>query len=83
MSGLEKIKQLQMDYQATFDTETGKRVLKHLKAKCYEGKTTFHLDSRQHAFNEGGRAVLLDILNMLSIDIEQMEKTIKENKDNG
>ena len=74
MSSLEEFKQLCLDYRTTFETEGGKRVLGHLRKKCYGSKSTFNLDERQHAFNEGGRAVLLDIEIMLSKDLEKLEQ---------
>ena len=83
MSQIEQLKQLQLDYKTIFESEAGQRVYKALIQKCYGKKTTFDVNERQHAFNEGVRAVLLDIDTMLSLDIEAMEKTQKENENNG
>jgi hypothetical protein len=83
MSEYDKLRQLQLDYKTVFESEAGQRVYKALVKKCYGNKTTFDQNDRQHAFNEGVRAVLLDIDQMLSLDIDQMEKRQKETEDNG
>lgn len=83
MSQYDQLRQLQLDYKTVFESEAGKRVYKALVQKCYGEKTTFDTNERQHAFNEGVRAVLLDINQMLSLDIDAMEKRQKENENNG
>jgi len=80
---VDKQKQLYLDYQSVFATEAGIRVLEDLKVKGYEKTTTYHQDARQHAFTEGGRAFLLDLLNMLSVDVTKLEQQQKENDNHG
>lgn len=83
MSQFDSLKQLQLDYKTTFESEVGQRVLKDLEIKCFGNKVTFDKDHAQHAFNEGARAVLLHLKTMLSLDIEAMEKQQQENEKNG
>jgi hypothetical protein len=78
---IEKLKQLQLDYQHAFGDEAGKRVLADLSQHCYDKKPTFDKDDRVHAMREGMRAVLLHILTMLSLNVNELEKQLKERED--
>lgn len=78
---VEKLKQLQLDYQHAFGDEAGKKVLADLQSKCFARKPTFDKDERLHAYQEGMRAVILNIETMLSLDIDKLEKRIKETDD--
>tara|TARA_R100000734_G_C3228688_1_gene37526 strand:- start:277 stop:450 length:174 start_codon:yes stop_codon:yes gene_type:complete len=52
-------------YKQVFATESGKKVLKDLEARCNFRNTTFiQNDSIGTAFEEGKRSVFLHILNM-------------------
>jgi hypothetical protein len=74
----DKRKQLIMDFQSTFATESGKRVLENLSKECYENAVTFvRSDSYGSAFNEGKRYVMLHIRRILSLD-PYKEKQAKE-----
>lgn len=58
--------QLVKDYQATFHTEFGERVMKDLMNKC-RMNTTSYISGNPHetAFHEGNRDVMLYILDMM------------------
>ncbi len=78
----DKTKQLIRDFQGTFDTPEGKRVLENLSKECLEGVSTF-VPGNQYgtAFNEGKRYAILYIRGVLAKDpnIERQTETIKEN----
>jgi hypothetical protein len=75
---MEKLKQLQLDYQHAFGDEAGKKVLADLGRQCFEKKPTFDKNDRVHAMRDGMRAVLLHIQTMLLLDINELEKQLKE-----
>jgi len=61
------LKQLVINYQTTFKSERGEKVLKDLENRCGFNVTT-HIkgDSHESAFLEGQRSVVLFIKNMLN-----------------
>jgi|TARA_E500000178_G_scaffold319835_1_gene342464 hypothetical protein len=61
------LKQLVINYQTTFKSEGGEKVLKDLENRCGFNVTT-HIkgDSHESAFLEGQRSVVLFIKNMLN-----------------
>jgi len=65
------LKILAGDYKQTFTSKEGERVLKDLM-EAYYHRISFSRDPYATAFNEGQRAVIVRILNLL-----------KEDKDNG
>ncbi len=73
-----KIEQLKRDYLATFNSETGKRVLADLKKKCFINKTTFSAIRDRTLLNEGMRFVVVNIENMMNMNIETLKKLIQE-----
>lgn len=64
----EQTQQLIKDYQGTFGTEEGKRVLEHLSGLCYEHKATLTPTFSETAYREGMRRVILHIRTQLSKD---------------
>ena len=62
----DKQKQLIIDYQGTFGTEEGKRVLGRISRLCRENEPSF-VDHNTHytAYNEGKRCIMLHIRKML------------------
>lgn len=67
------------DFQATFETEHGKRVLKQLMKNTGFLHTNFvNNDPYGTAYNEGARSIVLHILNMLKIDVNKLEKQLSE-----
>jgi len=58
--------QLIMDFQTTFSSDSGKRVLSQLSEVCFENKLTY-VDGNpgKSAYNEGRRDVLLGIKSLL------------------
>lgn len=63
------------DYQRTFSTEHGKRVLRQMMRECGMDEPSFvEGDPYGTAFNEGKRAAVLDIINKLKMDITALEK---------
>ena len=74
----EFLKQLKRDYMATFGTEPGKRVLKDLEDKGYIHRSTFSAVRDRTLLNEGIRYMVVYIKNMLTRDLEELEKLIRE-----
>tara|TARA_R100000315_G_C5130454_1_gene74556 strand:+ start:346 stop:579 length:234 start_codon:yes stop_codon:yes gene_type:complete len=58
-------KTLQSDYLTTFNTKEGERVLEDLK-KAYYHRTSFNSEPYTTAFNEGQRAVVIRIINLIT-----------------
>ncbi len=64
-----EVQQLVTDMKHSFETPCGKRTYKHLSEFCLEHASTFVVDSdRKSAFNEGARAVILEIRQWLDYD---------------
>ncbi len=59
-----QLKQLEGDYQTTFSTKEGERVLADLESAYYH-RSSFTKDPYETAFNEGSRAVIVRILNLI------------------
>ena len=67
------------NYQQTFESHHGKRVLYDLMKKSGMMTTSFvEKDSHGTAFNEGQRSIVLSILNVLKIDLVKLERTMQE-----
>jgi hypothetical protein len=63
----EKINQIVTDYKTTFGTENGARVLIDLQNRCHMFNTTnVKGDAHESAFNEGQRAAILFITQMMN-----------------
>lgn len=67
-----------LDYQATFATAEGERVLYDLMKTHYVMGTTFTADQNVMALKEGERNVVLRILHLLKIDVEMLHKKYSE-----
>jgi hypothetical protein len=59
-----QLKQLEGDYKTTFSTKEGERVLADLESAYYH-RSSFSKDPYETAFNEGSRAVVVRILNLI------------------
>ena len=59
-----QLKQLEGDYKTTFSTKEGERVLADLESAYYH-RSSFSKDPYETAFNEGSRAVIVRILNLI------------------
>ena len=69
MTREELLQQLIMDFQSSFTSESGKRVLDNLSKECYENDLTYvRGDPNGSAFNEGKRYVILHIRRILEMD---------------
>lgn len=66
------------DYQATFDTVYGKRVLRHLMKVHGMMNASFISDPLALAYNEGGRNAVVQILNKCRVDVKKLEDEIRE-----
>ena len=76
---LDKIEQLQRDYNFTFSTPEGKRVLKHLFGLCFVLSDTFVPGKPdQSAYNQGRRAVFMEIERLCNMDISELRRLRKE-----
>lgn len=62
-------------YAATFETETGRRVLEDLAVFAALDSTIFDSDPLKMARNEGRRQVVLHILTTLKVDITELGGT--------
>jgi hypothetical protein len=59
-----QLKQLEGDYITTFSTKEGERVLADLESAYYH-RSSFSKDPYETAFNEGSRAVIVRIKNLI------------------
>jgi hypothetical protein len=67
------------DYQATFKTESGQKVMHDLMRRFGMLSTTFVAgDAYASAFNEGQRAVMVDICGKVRMDLKRVEKELKQ-----
>ena len=64
MDADKQLKQLEGDYQTTFSTKEGEKVLADLESAYYH-RSSFTKDPYETAFNEGSRAVIVRILNLI------------------
>lgn len=63
---MKELEQLREMYRRTFDSESGEKILKDLEARCnYRASSYVAGDANATAFEEGKRAVILHIHNML------------------
>jgi hypothetical protein len=63
------------DFVNTFTGDRQKRVLDYISKFCLENDCTFDRDSaRKSDFNQGARAVILEIRRWLDMDISKIEK---------
>ncbi len=70
------------DYQATFSSPEGKRVLRDLmKLGGFLRTNHIHGDSHATAFYEGGRSIVIHIFEKLKIDVRKLEKQLSEVED--
>jgi len=69
------------NYQVTFTSDVGKRVLWDLMKLCNVTASSFELDPNMTAFNEGKRSVALHILQKLNTDVKHLETIIEEGND--
>ena len=66
---VKEVEALKSMYKQVFATESGKKVLKDLEARCNFRNTTFiQNDSIGTAFEEGKRSVLFHILNISEVE---------------
>jgi hypothetical protein len=71
------------DFQRVFDSPEGKNVLAYLMKTADFMRTTYvPNDPYGTAFNEGRRAIVIDIVNRLKIDIRALEKLLMKEESN-
>ncbi len=76
MNESERIKQRNMDFVQTFAGPHGERVLAYLSVFCLKKGSTFISGSPdKSAFNEGARAVILEIDHWLEYDLSTLDET--------
>jgi hypothetical protein len=67
-------------FKGTFETTSGKVVLEHLSKFCLENRSTYVPgDSHHTAFNEGARAVILEVRIWLGKKLDENKQTEAEN----
>ena len=76
-TNLEQLKALKKSYLNTFNSESGKKVLKDLERHCFIKGTTFSEKSLRLAFNEGQRSIYLHINTMMQFDFTKLEQDEK------
>ncbi|KKL58651.1 hypothetical protein LCGC14_2223240 [marine sediment metagenome] len=75
MTESERIKQRKSDFLQTFSGPHGERVLAYLSVFCLKRGSTFIVGSPdKSAFNEGARAVILEIDHWLEYDLSTLEE---------
>ena len=72
MNNLDQLKALKKSYNSTFNSESGKKVLKDLERHCFVKGTTFNEESLRLAFNEGQRSIYLHINTMMNFDFTKL-----------
>lgn len=70
------------DYKDVFENEKGKRVLYHMMKSHGMVTSTFDENPLKMAFKEGSRNAVLTIINLLNINVNALEKEIKERAKN-
>jgi hypothetical protein len=72
------------DFQQTFKTENGRNVLRELMRISGFLQTSFvQGDPYTAAFNEGQRAIVIEILKKLKVDIKKLEQELMEDPERG
>lgn len=75
MTEKEIITQKVQDFNFAFGSEQGLRVLSYLSRFCLKNDNTFVLGSPdKSAFNEGARAVILEIDDLINYDLSLLEQ---------
>ena len=70
------------DYQRTFETAHGKRVLRRMMKECmFQIPSYVPGDSHGTAFNEGKRAAVLEIIDRLKWDLRQLEEELRKQEE--
>ena len=64
MDADKQLKELEGNYKTNFSTKEGERVLADLESAYYH-RSSFAKDPYETAFNEGSRAVVVRILNLI------------------
>lgn len=76
MTESDKIKQKHSDFVQVFSGPQGERVFDYLSSFCLKKDCTFVLGSPdKSAFNQGARAVILEIDHWLEYDLSTLEET--------
>ena len=75
-------KQLKQDYESTFGSDAGKRVLADLCGRHFIFSSTLMPGDPYHTHtNEGRRSVVVDIINYLSVSIGELEQLERQSHD--
>jgi len=77
-----KAKKRKVQYKELFDTDVGKEILADLARRHFVHTSTFipH-DTHHSAFNEGRRSVILEIISLVNIPIEELDKLNRKAED--
>ena len=81
MLGL-KAKRRKVQYKEFFSTDDGKEIIADLARRHFVHTSTFvpH-DTHHSAFNEGRRSVILDIISLVNIPMEELDKLNRKAED--
>jgi len=77
-----KAKRRKVQYKEFFSTDDGKEILADLARRHFVHTSTFvpH-DTHHSAFNEGRRSVILDIISLVNIPMEELDKLNRKAED--
>lgn len=71
---IEKIRQIKRDFNKTFNTESGKRVLANLREEFYGNHSTYYPDHDRTMVNVGLQSAFFYIQRMMDLDVEEILK---------
>ena len=77
-----KAKRRKVQYKEFFSTDDGKEILADLARRHFVHTSTFipH-DTHHSAFNEGRRSVILDIISLVNVPMEELDKLNRKAED--
>jgi len=74
VSNADIIKQTKVDFNQTFGTDAGRRVLELLRKWCFKRDTTYTGSRDSVLINEGRRQILMSIENIIELDVDELIK---------
>ena len=79
---LRRKKQLKADYETTFGTDAGKRVLADLCGRHFVFSSAMVPGDPYHThYNDGRRSVVTDLMSFLSVSVAELEQLERQSHD--
>ena len=72
------LREQKKDYVKTFGSAHGKNVLKDLERMCFIHKTPYSDIPGRTKYNTGLQMIVIHIKNMMTMDIEDISKLVRE-----